>query len=410
MVELTLFGWFIAVLSSAASVALVVVALSAAAFVGFSVLSSLASPRDKRLFMGAAIAGAGLVFVVSLAGLRAGGFVATIAVGAALSAAVGSAIGCLGAIASFGAARLRSARAQQKASLREADAARLRAIEAGKQRFLTGGDLRTEVLEAQAAVEKLRAGLAKLEGVEADLIQKLEAEPAKSVAEELTRLRGEVAVKIDLGRRVLAAAEVAAFRLACFEPLRRLLRRRPEEATGLLSSAATLAELEGRLDLCTEAIKAFLDDVAGARADIDALEEKRPAKPSAPETSSDQSAAADPLSRARNELSAIEAAYRAVLERTDVIRLRLATRAGMEEVASAAGAVSDSARMSGLNEGELKKLVGEVARAESTMSISAPDGADLRALSDALSRSADALDREDTTSLDELLRAMREMD
>jgi hypothetical protein len=82
----------------------------------------------------------------------------------------------------------------------------------------------------------------------------------------------------------------------------------------------------------------------------------------------------------------------------------------MEQVASAAGAVSESARTMGLDEGDLGLLLQEVARAESAMTISTPDGADVRALTDALARSADALDRNDAASLDELLKAMREMD
>jgi hypothetical protein len=178
-----------------------------------------------------------------------------------------------------------------------------------------------------------------------------------------------------------------------------------------LSRAATAAELEERIDRCTEEIKAFLGEVAEARASLSVLEERRPkASAASPLGDGAPSGSVDPLDRARTEVDAVESAYRAVLERTHVIRLRLATRAGMEQVASAAGALSESARTMGLDESELQKLLQEVARAESAMTVSAPDGADVRALTDALARSADAVDRNDTASLDELLKAMREMD
>jgi hypothetical protein len=195
---------------------------------------------------------------------------------------------------------------------------------------------------------------------------------------------------------------VSAFRLACFEPLRRLLRRRPHEATAGLSKARTAAELEACIGRCVEDIQSFLGELDGARAVLDALSSVRP-------SGLTEDNGGDPLPRARAEVDAVGAAYHAVLERAGMVRMRLAARTGMEQVASAAGAVSESARTMGLDEGELKLLLDEVARADMAMAITSPGGAELRALSDALARSTAALARNDATSLDELVRAMREL-
>jgi hypothetical protein len=65
-----------------------------------------------------------------------------------------------------------------------------------------------------------------------------------------------------------------------------------------------------------------------------------------------------------------------------------------------------------VDEGDLRLLLGEVARAESAMSITAPPDEDVRALTEALARSAAALDQAgegDSASLDDLVKAMREI-
>ena len=51
------------------------------------------------------------------------------------------------------------------------------------------------------------------------------------------------------------------------------------------------------------------------------------------------------------------------------LRRRLATRQAMEQVASAAGSLSESARTMGLDESDLQRLVQEVARAESAVAL-----------------------------------------
>lgn len=405
MIEVSVFGVWVATLASAVQVALVVVALGSVAFMAFTVIGALEPPRGARRTQ-VLVAAVGLAaLVLALGGLRMGSAFATALVSAAGAAAVGGVAGCLriaggrAVLAVAGARSRRLARLQAK----EKELEGLR--EAARVRFLEGGDLRDEVAGAETALARLRGALQALSWVRGELGVKLaesQGREGSPEVEEYARLKDEVELKISLGERVLEAAEAAAFRLSCFEPLRRLLRRRPHEATLGLSSAATAAELAGRLDAGTRAIEGFLGEVEGARASLDGL-----SAPRAGVAEGDR----DPRGRARAEMDAMEAAYRAVLERAHVVRLRLAARQGVEEVASAAGSLSESARSlgAGLDEGDLQRLVEEVARAESAMGITAPDGSDVRALTNALARSVEALDRNDAASLETLVDAMREM-
>jgi hypothetical protein len=441
MIEVSLFGALVGTLASAASLVLLLVALGSTAFVVLTAAMALEqryadlasrslepTPWDPRRVRRTALIAGGVFAVITLvfvsAGLQVGGFFTTGLVITAASITAG-ATGALAAVLALrGVALMIGARQRHLEAMRAADAERARQIEASRRRYLEGADLREEVAEAQGALERLREALGSLEHVHAELLQReLAAFPTPAVVEpgasaqepqasaadvaaamasasDYARLRNDVEVKLDLGRRVLTAAEVAAFRLACFEPLRRLLRRRPHEATAGLSRTRTAAELEARIGRCAGEIQAFLGELDGARAVLDALSAVRP---------SAISEEGDPLARARAEVDAVGSAYRAVLDRANVVRMRLAARTGMEQVASAAGAVTESARSMGLEEGELKLLLDEVARADLAMTVTSSGGAEIRALTDALARSTAALDRNDPTSLDELVKAMREL-
>jgi hypothetical protein len=117
----------------------------------------------------------------------------------------------------------------------------------------------------------------------------------------------------------------------------------------------------------------------------------------------------DAWAQAMRDHGAIEGAYEAVRERLGVVAVRFSARADMEAVATAAGEVSDKARASGIPASDLQGLVDEVARAESAILMATPPELDARALSAALARSTTALGGNDGASLDELLRALREV-
>jgi hypothetical protein len=89
--------------------------------------------------------------------------------------------------------------------------------------------------------------------------------------------------------------------------------------------------------------------------------------------------------------------------------MRLSARAQIDAVAAAAGEVSEKARASGLPARDLGDLVDEMARAESAILMATPGDFDARALTATLSRGTEALGGHDGASLDELLRALREL-
>jgi hypothetical protein len=181
-------------------------------------------------------------------------------------------------------------------------------------------------------------------------------------------------------------------------------------AEGLSGDAATPARL---LEIGA-AIDAFLDRAWAARADLEALAARRPETmlalgPSGRDAPEGIPGDEDPLAQAQRDVEAVEQAYRAVRERLDVVRMRLAARADLDAVASAAGEVSEKARASGLPAGDLQDLVDEVMRAESAIVLATPADLDPKALSAALARGTAALGGRDGASLDELLRALREL-
>jgi hypothetical protein len=336
--------------------------------------------------------------------------IATFLVGLGAAVATGAMASCLWLAGRTGLHALSGARQRQQALADARKQEQDLKFFAAKQRFLEGGDLRDEVRFAEASLEKLRAAIRAMEEMRAGILEPA----APDFQEEYERLRDEIEAKIDLGRRVLVAAEAAAFRLACAEPLRRLLRRRPSEAMKELSQADGAAKMEARIASVSELVQAFIHEIPEARKALSTLEARRPAIMTLrPEGDSaedvDRAGGEDPLQRVQRELDAIESAYRNVLERTRVIEVRLATRTEMEEVARAAGTVTASAQALGLGENELGRLIEEIGRAESAMAIVVPAEGNLDALRDALARSAAALDSNDTATLAELVEAMKEI-
>jgi hypothetical protein len=409
MVEVWLFGRLVATLASAFAVVLVLVALTSVTYLAMTlapVLRLPGAPADRAARrLGISVA-AGVLLAAAL-GLRVGApggggeLVPSIALAVAAAATLGStaAFGALGggraalALGAAGARRRREIEGRKRGEAKR--------LVAAKRAFEEGDDLRAQLAEAEAAVARLRAALTNLgatrDEVEARLGRLDEAAAASDLGRELRRTRDEVAGKLELGGKILRAAEAAAFRIAAGAPVARLLRRRPRRvAEGVSGDAATparLAEIAGAID-------AFLERVKAARAELDALAARRPEHVTGDD---------DPLAQAQRDIDAVEEAYRAVRERLDVVRLRLAARADLDAVAGAAGEVSEKARASGLPAGDLQDLVDEVMRAEAAIVMATPGELDPKALSAALARGTAALDGRDGSSLDELLRALREL-
>lgn len=398
---------------------LLIVGLTAATYVATTMITALrarpsalatADRAARRVGIAAALVTVGLAAVGLRIGASGSGgeLIPTFAVAIAAATALGSSTACALLATARGITALGAGRRRRVAGLAAGRHEGARRLEAGQRRRLEGGDLVDEIADADAALERLKIALGGLTAARDGLVEKLRAldqAPTTPLGVEIRRAHDEIATKLELGARVLFAAESAAFRLACNEPLRRLARRRPSEATlGLehLESAtsASSSEILARLDPAASALRAFLKDIAAARRALQALTARRPA---AIPPGSDE----DPWTLADNDLTALRGAFQAVLERVEVVQVRHAARATIAEVAEAAGAVAKSARSRGEGQSELEALAAEVTRAEAAAIMATPIESDAKALTAALARSTAALTQSDGASLDELLAALR---
>ncbi|WP_438005364.1 hypothetical protein WME89_42650 [Sorangium sp. So ce321] len=443
MIDVSLLGWLVVTLTSPLSLVLLLVALGAAAYVGVTALE--AAPRQR----GARAVGTGAAactLAAGMVGLRvgagAGAVVPTAAVGIAAAAALGATAACAWTFGARGAAALGAARVRRRAAALRAGDERRRLLAASQRAYIEGDDLAAETAAADAAVERLRAAVGALADARAALQAKRDAArdggdaggegeggamdgpraeqrpaEASALAEDLARACDEAALKLSMGQRVLAAAEAAALRVACNAPLRRLLRRRPREATQAL---ATLGA--GALAPASASIEAFLGEVRAARDEVAVIAAQRASDGAAgaldgavgaTDGAAGATAGSDPEQRpaalALRELAAMESAYGALLERLRLAELHASTRASVQQVESAAGALSAAARAAALDPAELDALVTEIARAESAVAAAAPEAGGSRALAEALAEGSLALDRSDATSLSELIAALREL-
>jgi hypothetical protein len=417
LIEIALFGFLAGTLASAVSVVLLIVGLTAATYVATTLITALRVPAlagSDRAARRLGIATALLTFGLAVVGLRIGGsgsrgeLIPTFAVAVAASAALGSSAACALLATARGLTALGAGRRRRLDALVASRKEGARRLEAGSRRRREGGDLVDEIADADEALGRLKVALGGLAAARDGLAEKLRAldqAPITPLAVEVRRAHDEVATKLELGARVLFAAETAAFRLACNEPLRRLARRRPSEATlGLehldTAGGAPSSEILARLSPAATALSAFLREIAVARRALHALAARRPAAIAA---GSDE----DPWTLAAGDLTALHDAFTAVLERVEVVQVRHAARSTIAEVAEAAGAVAKSARSRGEGQAELEALAAEVTRAEAAAIMATPIESDARALTAALARSTAALAQTDGASLDELLAALR---
>lgn len=400
---------------------LLIVGLTAATYVAstlFTALRLAAPATAERAARSLGISVATLTAVLALAGLRIGAFgsggeiIPTLAVSIAAATALGSSAACALLASARGLERLGAGRRRRFERLTEGRKQNERWREATVRRRLDGIDLADEVEGADAALARLKAALAGLTAARDGLVEKLRAlgdDAASSLGVDLRRAHTEVETKLSLGERVLVAAEAAAFRLAVNEPLRRLARRRPSEATlglerlglGLgLAAGAPSAEVLARLAPAHAALAAFLTEIGAARRALNALAARRPAGIPA---GTDE----DPWTLAQRDLAALHLAFTAVKERVEVVQVHHAARGAIAEVAEAAGALAGSARSRGEGQTELESLAAEVTRAEAAAIMATPIESDAKSLTAALARSTAALTQTDGASLDELLGALR---
>jgi hypothetical protein len=277
------------------------------------------------------------------------------------------------------------------------------ADEATRKRLL-GEDLSAEVTNADAALKRLREALGTLVDTRATLATRLknalDSGGNVSLVADMVRMRDDMDERIDLGKRVLGAAEGAVARLAFAMPVKKLVRRRPPEISGL--DPRIPGNYAIRIDSAIAAIDAYIVTIGEARVEIHKIEAERP---EIPHTDEGQ---ALPL-RARRELDSIASAYAALRERADLVRLGLRAREGMAQVANAAGQVSIHAEIP-TDQREVHLLLDDIARANQTTAADFVGGDEhVRTLSAALARGAKALSGDDRASLGEVVEALQSM-
>jgi hypothetical protein len=345
-----------------------------------------------------------LVFVFTLATVRVGGWLPTLVFAIVLGALARSSIALvsvLGARTGLRLARHKVARAKNLANWRAQKAAE---FEESTRKRLQGEDLSGQVVQADAALAKLREALAALVNTRAALADKLKAALDAggnvSLVADMVRMRDDLDMRLDLGQRVFAAAELAVTKLAYSVPLKRLVRQRPSEISGL--DPKLPGNYLARLQNALVAMDTYLVVIGQTRSQIKTLETQRPLLSVA---EGGESLAA----RAHREVDVIEAAYRSVRERADLVRLGLQAKDGLAQVATAAGEVSVRAEGQ-TEEREMNLLLDDIARANQTTAEDFIGGDEhVKELATALARGAKALSGGDRASLGEVVEALQSM-
>lgn len=345
-----------------------------------------------------------LSFVLVFATVRVGDGLATFIFAVVLGALARSTVvlvSILGARAGAGLARSRAANAKDLADWRAQKAAEFQ--EANRKR-LQGDDLSGQVAHADTALANLREALATLVTTRSTVADKLKTALDDggnvSLVVDMVRMRDDLDVRIELGQRVLSAAEAAVAKLVYSVPLKKLVRLRPSEISGL--DPKLPGNYRARIQSALSAMDAYLVVIGQTREEIKLIERQRPLPPVA---EGEESLA----TRALREIDAIETAYRTVRERADLVRLGLLAKDGMARVATAAGEVSMSAEGQ-TEEREKNLLLDDIARANQTTAEDFLGGDEhVKELATVLARGAKALSGGDGASLGEVVEALQSM-
>lgn len=416
MFDITFLGQLVATLASVPALLALMGVLGAAAYVlsiatvaierlpskGAIVVHRQTNEQQGLSWTLGAIAGL-LTFVSALALLRVEGWLTTFLFAALLGILARSFVALTTVLSGRGLARIaryRAARAQELVQWRAQRAAEFQ--ESNRKRLL-GEDLSAEVARADQAVGKLREALGALESTRVALADKLKAALDAggnvSLVADMARMRDDLDVRIDLGKRVLAAAEAAVAKLAYAAPMKRLIRLRPAEISGL--DPKIPGNYAARVEAAVSAIDAYLVVIGQTKEEINQMATRRPIVTLADGESL-------PV-KARREVEAIESAYKTVRERADLVRLGLHARAGMARVANAAGELSANKEVQ-TDERDVRLLLDDIARANQTSTDEFIGGDEhVRALAAALARGAKALSGGDSASLGEVVDALQSM-
>jgi len=257
---------------------------------------------------------------------------------------------------------------------------------------------------AVRAYERLAAATERLRASEQEATARAKAVADGVAAAEYVKAAEAIRHRLQLAEELRASTAAAVLRLACGAPVRRLLEHRPDQTLKRLNEPGSKAPLGGRVDAALSAVREFLREVEGARAQL-ADERAGAAGSVARRLGIDASERAKPFDTALAELATT---YGRVAHRLEALRLRVGADADAGAVAAAAVALTGQAPAPPK---DVVEVALEMTQAEqSAVSALAALGAEPVRISDVVVQASAALARGegDDEAMADVLRVMRQ--
>ncbi|HZN92503.1 MAG TPA: hypothetical protein VFB81_07345 [Myxococcales bacterium] len=348
--------------------------------------------RQRKSARIVAAVGAGAVAVTLIAGLRVGGtafdplappmfweWITAVGAGAGVVAAAYAGAGALAAVV-MGRAASRG----------------LEPPAAGMER--------DEVQTALIAFGTLKTATERLRQSEQDAAARARTVADGVVAAEYVRAAGAIRHRLQLAEELQATAAATVLRLACAEPLRRLLERRPDAALARLGDRGEKAPLAERVEAAREAVRGFMEEIDRARLLIQ-RELGSAAGSVAQQVGLDGAERARPFEAA---VSQLEATYGRVGHRLEALRLELGAEADAGAVAGVALALTGKDQPAAAPDAVAIAL--ELSRAEQSVAAArAVAGAAPSRIAEVVVRASSSLARDsgDDEALADVIRSVR---
>jgi hypothetical protein len=222
---------------------------------------------------------------------------------------------------------------------------------------------RDEVQAALIAFGTLKTATERLRQSEQEAAARARTAADGVVAAEYGRAAGAIRHRLQLAEELQATAAATVLRLACAEPLRRLLERRPGAALARLNDPAEKAPLAARVEAAREAVRGFMGELERARLLIQ-RELSGSAGSVAQQVGVDAAERAKPFEAAVTQL---EATYGRVGHRLEALRLQLGAEADAGAVAGAALALTGKDQQAPASAPDAVAIAVELSRAEQSV-------------------------------------------
>lgn len=261
---------------------------------------------------------------------------------------------------------------------------------------------RDEVQAALLAFQTLKAATQRLRLAEQEATARTQAVADTIAAAEYGRAADAIRNRLQLAEELQSTAGAAVVRLACAEPVRRLLDRRPDAALARLTDAKDPTPLRARVELTLTSVREFLEALEATRARL-RLELTGAEGSIAQQVGLDAAERGKPFEAA---VSQLELTYGRVGHRLEALRLHLGAEADAGAVAGAALALTQNPPPAQ----DVVAIALEVSSAEqsATRALAAIGAAPSRIVEVVVQASASlARDTGDDEALSEVLRSVR---